>query len=101
MTVQVGGLDPEEIADTSGRPIWDETVVELCGIGLRQDRHVYVVIGDTFQTTEGCGASPTAMQDAFDAFGLPEEACVVIDGENRDEALSHCGPMLPSSPQAP
>ncbi len=40
------------------------------------------------QTTEGCGNHPTAMQDAFDEFGLPETAFVTgrfggLDHEDR------------------
>ena len=66
------------VEEVSGRLIWDETVVDLCGIHIRGVEEGLLRIGDIFQTTEGCGNNPTAMQDAFDRFGLPETACLAV-----------------------
>jgi hypothetical protein len=90
MEVDARPLTGGEIEDVSGRLIWDETVVELCQIGIdRPDGFLYV--GDIFQTTEGCGRNPTAMQDAFDEFGLPETACVTVTVEGIDH--EYCAPL--------
>jgi hypothetical protein len=93
MIVEVGTLAQERVADTSGRLVWNETRVELCGIRIRSAEDGFLVIGDIFQTTEGCGSKPAAMQDAFDEFGLPDEGCVFIDVNGHDQPLSYCGPL--------
>jgi hypothetical protein len=90
-----------------GRLVWDETVVNLCGLGDRRigdERWVprnaddfdpqewadLMWIGDIFYTGEWCSAwgftedffPKTLMQSAFTDFGLPEQACVefTVDG---------------------
>ena len=92
MIVEVDLLASEQIGGVSGTLIWDETVVELCGIGFRGDRAGFLRIGDIFQTTEGCGIEPSAMQNAFDEFGLPQNACLSIDVNNA-QPHSHCEPL--------
>jgi hypothetical protein len=91
MTVDVRPLLPDQVEDVSGRLMWDETVVDLCNIGLDDVGDGFLHIGDTFQTIEGCGANPTAMQDAFDEFGLPETACVAVRLDGVD--YEYCAPL--------
>ena len=78
MIVDARPLTAGDLEDLSGRLIWNETAVDLCGIGLRFDGADFVHVGDIFQTTEGCGPHPTAMQDAFNEFGPPELGCVTV-----------------------
>jgi hypothetical protein len=81
----------DEVESMTGRLVWDETVVDLCGVGIRAEWVGYVHIGDGYQTTEGCGSNPTAMQDAFDDFDLPEYACaaVAVGGHTYE----YCAPL--------
>jgi hypothetical protein len=76
MIVDFGPVPEEDVEGVSGRLIWAETAVDLCGINIRDAGDGFLYVGDIFQTTEGCGSEPTAMQDAFDEYGLPERACV-------------------------
>ncbi|RZV45698.1 MAG: hypothetical protein EX267_04880 [Acidimicrobiia bacterium] len=92
MNVVAQPLAAVQVVDTSGRLVWDETTVELCAIGTDNELGS-VRVGDTFQTTEGCGSNPTAMQDAFDEFGLPDEACVFIEVNGHDQPISYCAPL--------
>jgi hypothetical protein len=92
MNVEIDGLAPRRIADTSGSLIWNGMIVELCRIGVDRDDG-FLGVGDIFQTTEGCGPNPTAMQDAFDEFGLPDDACVIIHLEGHDQPIAHCAPL--------
>jgi hypothetical protein len=69
-------------------------VVDLCGIGIRVNEGLALHIGDIFQTTEGCGSNPTAMQDAFDAYGLPTTACVTVAAGGLDH--EYCAPLASS-----
>ena len=86
------GPEPEKVEETSGRLIWDEAEVELCRVGIRAEvEEGSLGVGDVFQTTEGCGANPTAMQDAFDEFGLPEEGCIVVRFDGVDHEF--CSPL--------
>jgi hypothetical protein len=94
MIVDASSLVHEQIEETSGRLIWDETVVDLCGIGIRVNEGLALHIGDIFQTTEGCGSNPTAMQDAFDAYGLPTTACVTVAADGLDH--EYCAPLASS-----
>jgi hypothetical protein len=91
MTANVSPLLPDQVEDVSGRLIWDETVVELCRIKIEEVGGGFLHIGDTFQTIEGCGSNPTAMQDAFDEFGLPETACVAVRVGGLDR--EYCAPL--------
>ena len=90
MEVDVRPLLPDQVDDVSGRLVWDETVVDLCNIGINGGASV-VHIGDTFQTIEGCGANPTAMQDAFADYGLPKEACLTARVDDVDH--DYCAPL--------
>jgi dipeptidyl aminopeptidase/acylaminoacyl peptidase len=89
--VDVRPLTPDQVEDTSGRLIWDETVVDLCRIDIREVGPGFVHIGDIFGSDEGCGRNPTAMQDAFDTFGLPATACVAVGVAGVDH--QYCAPL--------
>ena len=91
MIVEVRPLTVGVVEDVSGRLIWDETVVDLCGIDIRREGDGFLHIGDIFQTSEGCGNHPTAMQDAFDESGLPETACVTVRFGGVDH--EYCSPL--------
>lgn len=84
-------LTANQVEDLSGRLIWDETEVDLCNISLRHVGDGYLYVGDIFQTIEGCGSNPTAMQDAFDEFGLPDMACLTVTSRGVDH--EHCAPL--------
>jgi hypothetical protein len=91
MEADVRPLTTNDVENVSGRLIWDETVVDLCTIHIRQEGVGFLHIGDIFQTSEGCGNNPTAMQDAFDDFGLPETACVTVSFDGVDH--EYCAPL--------
>ncbi len=91
MSADARTLLPEQIEAVGGRLVWDETVVELCNIGIDGVGGGSVHIGDIFQTIEGCGANPNAMQEAFDEFGLPETACLVVTSGGVDH--EYCAPL--------
>jgi hypothetical protein len=74
------------IEDLYGFLVWDETIVELCRVEVRGGGSGYVHIGDGYQTTEGCGTNPNAMQEAFDLLGLPDIACVGVMANGRSYA---------------
>lgn len=78
--------------EASGRLVWEQGEVELCGIEFRDEVAAgRLGVGDIFQTTEGCGDDPTAMQDAFDEFGQPTQGCVeaTLDGDTYE----YCAPL--------
>lgn len=86
----------ESELEASGRLVWEQGEVELCGIELRDEvEEGRLGVGDIFQTTEGCGGDPTAMQDAFDEFGLPTEGCV--EATLAGSTYEYCAP-LPGRP---
>ena len=91
MEVDARPLTASLVDGLSGKLIWDETVVDLCRIGIRNLEDGFLHIGDIFQTSEGCGSNPTAMQDAFDEFGLPETACVTVTVGGEDH--EYCAPL--------
>jgi hypothetical protein len=91
MIVEARPLTPDQVDRVSGRLVWGETVVDLCRIEIREVGGGFVHIGDIFGTDEGCGANPTAMQDAFDEFGLPETACVAVRAAGVDH--EYCAPL--------
>ncbi len=91
MIVNVHPLTTDHAEDASGRLVWEETIVELCGIAIRCAGEGFLHIGDILQTIEGCGDDPTAMQSAFDEFGLPRMACVSISFDGVD--YEHCAPL--------
>lgn len=84
-------LMPDQVEDVSGRLIWDEMVVDLCNIQIRIVGSGFLHIGDIFQTTEGCGSNPEAMQDAFVDFGLPGTACLSVRSGGLDH--EYCAPL--------
>ena len=83
-----------------GHLAWEETLGELCPNGV-DERDGVVNVGDIFQITEECGADPTAMQDAFDQYGLPDEACMFVDVDGLYQPLSYCAPLSARGPAAP
>jgi hypothetical protein len=91
MVVDARPLTAGEVEDVSGRLIWDETVVDLCRIDIRHVGRRFLHVGDIFETLEGCGTNPTAMQDAFDEFGLPTTACVTVTVGGFDH--EYCEPL--------
>jgi glucose/arabinose dehydrogenase len=94
MEANVRPLTANLVEGVSGRLIWDETVVDLCAIGTEQEGGGLLHLGDTFQTTEGCGTNPTAMRDAFDEFGLPEKGCLTATVDGVD--YEYCAPLPPA-----
>lgn len=91
MIVEARPLSLDDIEHLSGRLVWDETVVELCTIHVRDVGQDYVHVGDIFQTIEGCFPGDTAMQDAFDLHGVPEIACVTVRFGGVDH--EYCAPL--------
>ena len=91
MSAKAAPLLPDQIEGIGGRLIWDTTVVELCNIGIDDVRGNFVQIGDIFQTVEGCGTNPNAMQEAFDELGMPELACLVVATGGVDH--EYCAPL--------
>lgn len=83
---------PADVA-ASGVLVWDEAEVELCGIGVRESGVDFVRVGDIFQTTEGCGNDPTAVQDAFDRFGVATKGCLAIGLDGSE--VRYCAPLPP------
>ena len=91
MVVEVRPVTGQQIEDLAGTLVWDETVVDLCGIAVRNPGGYPAVVGDKFGTHEGCGVDPNAMQDAFDAFGLPNEGC--LTGRFGLTQAEYCEPL--------
>ncbi|HSR45060.1 MAG TPA: hypothetical protein VLT15_07505, partial [Acidimicrobiia bacterium] len=54
MEVDARPLTASLVDGLSGKLIWDETVVDLCRIGIRNLEDGFLHIGDIFQTSEGC-----------------------------------------------
>jgi hypothetical protein len=76
----------------SGSLVWEDAEIELCGVELREEAgEGRFAVGDIFQTTEGCGDDPTAMQDSFDEFGPPTEGCV--EARLGDSTYEYCAPL--------
>lgn len=93
MLVDFGPVAAGDVADTSGRLVWDEIEVDLCGIEVRSDPDDdSLVVGDVFHTTDGCGGDPMALQKAFDSFGIPAEACVAVRVGDADHGF--CDPLV-------
>ena len=85
-------LTEAAIEDLYGFLVWDgETVVDLCNVEVRGGGSGYVHIGDGYQTTEGCGTNPNAMQEAFDLLGLPDIACVGV--VTNDRSYRYCASL--------
>lgn len=92
---ETSGAPRSDEVEMSGRLIWDDVDVALCGIDRRNEvGDGRLGVGDIFQSTEGCGDDPTAMQDAFDEYGVPSEGCVVATFDGR--RYEYCAP-LPAS----
>lgn len=99
--VDVRPLTEDAVQDLFGYLVWESenTVVDLCSVEVREAGNGYVHIGDGYQTIEGCGDDPTAMQDAFDAFGPLDYACVGVVTTSGGEH-EYCAP-LPEVSEAP
>ena len=91
MVVDFGPVPEGDVESTSGRLIWPETEVDLCATEIRAAGDGFLHVGDIFQTTEGCGNNPTAIQDAFEEYGLPERACVAATFGGADH--EYCEPL--------
>ena len=91
MIVDARPLTPDQVEDLSGQLMWDEAIVDLCRIEIREAGGGFLHIGDIFGTDEGCGSNPAAMQQAFDEFGLPETACVAVRAAGVDH--EYCAPL--------
>lgn len=89
---EVRPLTEDEVGDLSGKLVWTKKrTVDLCYISVRGFGDGYVHIGDGYQTTEGCDPDPTAMQDAFDNYGLPKHACVAVTVAGH--TYEYCAPL--------
>jgi hypothetical protein len=78
MVIDAHPLSVDGLEGLSGRLVWNETSVDLCGIDVRLRGITSLRVGDIFQTIEGCGPHRGAMQEAFDEFGLPELGCLKV-----------------------
>lgn len=95
MDAEVSPLTVDELQDFGGRLVWAETEVVLCtdenlpgGLGIDVGDG-FLTIGDGFQTTE---CSQSGMQAAFDAFGLPEAACLFVRAHG--VVTEYCAPLM-------
>jgi hypothetical protein len=92
MIVDFGPVADTDVGDLSGRLVWDETEVALCGVEIRDEvGEGSLGVGDGFMTTEGCGENPRAMHEAFAEFGMPETACVTARLDGVDHEI--CQPL--------
>jgi hypothetical protein len=91
MIVEIWPLTPDQVEDVTGRLVWDGVVVDLCNVGIRESGDMFVHIGDIFRIDEGCGADPTAMQDAFDKYGTPDTGCLTVKAEGVEH--EYCAPL--------
>lgn len=83
-------LDADDLWYFGGYLSWPETAVELCNVGVRGGGEGFVTVGDVFQTTE-CG---DALQDAFDDYGLPDTACLLVQAWGR--ISQYCARLEPA-----
>lgn len=92
--VEARPLTEDAVQDLFGSLVWEaeNTVIDLCYVKVREVGDGYVHIGDVYQTIEGCGDDPTEMQDAFDAFGSPDHACVGVVTTSGGEH-EYCAPL--------
>ena len=92
MVVDVSPLAENDIDSLGGILIWNETEVEFCNAEVRGTGSDFVRIGQGFETSEDpeCGDA-SAIQDAFDNFGLPVNACVSVTTGGVD--YSYCAPL--------
>jgi hypothetical protein len=91
MIVDVRPVVPGDVDRLSGRLVWDDVSVELCGMSIREPGDDFVRVGDIFGSGEGCFDGDAAMQDAFDRYGLATKGCLAI-GLSRFE-LEYCAPL--------
>jgi len=105
MIADVSPLVVDDIQDIGGELIWEETQITLCAdptyppvlwgkfISIRDVGDGFLRVGDGFQTNgQGLGCDiNTTMQNAFDNFGLPKNACLSV----RSGSTNHefCGPL--------
>jgi hypothetical protein len=105
MIARASPLTVSELQDFGGRLVWDQTQVELCTdpafppdisgelITVRDIGNGFLKIGDGFETNEqasGCNIN-AEMQNAFDNFGLPGEACISVRTGGVD--YEYCAPL--------
>jgi hypothetical protein len=103
MIADVSPLTVDDLQDLGGRLVWEETEVVLCTdprpgqfgrfISIREVGDGFLRIGDGFQTnSQGARCSiNTAMENAFDDFGLPETACLFVRANGVDS--EYCAPL--------
>ncbi len=90
MIVDVRPLTADRVQGISARMVWEEVEVDLCGFNWDVGAG-FLLIGDIFQTNEGCFQGDTAMRDAIDSHGLPATACVVVTVGSVDH--EYCAPL--------
>lgn len=83
-------LDESDVDDVSGRLVWAETEVDVCGVEIRAAGDGFVQIGDIFAVGMGCDEG-SQMRDAFERFGTPQTACVVVRSDDVDD--EYCAPL--------
>lgn len=79
MITTLDAVDPSTIDGLSGRLVWNDTDLELCGVEIIWGDDEVIQVGGYFPTVEEC---ESAMVDAFEEHGLPEIGClyVTVDG---------------------
>lgn len=105
MIADVSPLVVDDLQDIGGELIWEETQITLCAdptyppvewgkfISIRDVGDGFLRIGDGFQSNSqgpGCDIN-TTMQNAFDNFGLPENACLSV--RSGDINYEFCAPL--------
>jgi hypothetical protein len=104
MIVDASPITEEQLGDFGGSLVWSETTIELCtnrpgqqwhtGINVRGLGENYLRIGDGFESNmqaTDCAIN-NALGDAFDAYGVPDSACIYVEevGGARKE---YCSPL--------
>ena len=105
MITDVSPLVVDDLQDIGGELIWEETQITLCAdpsyppvqwgkfISIRDVGDGFLRIGDGFQSNgqgTGCDIN-TTMQNAFDDFGLPKNACLSVRSGNTNHEF--CAPL--------
>ncbi len=101
MIANVGPLTVEEVQGVGGSLVWNETEVLLCTnlgvvgggefISIREVYEGFLEIGDAFGSDETGAGCNTGMQDAFNSFGLPQNACLSVTAGDVDNQF--CAPL--------
>ena len=105
MIADVSPLIADDLQDIGGELVWEETQITLCAdptyppvewgrfISIRDVGDGFLRIGDIFLTNgqgPGCDIN-TTMQNAFDDFGLPKNACLSV--RSGDINYEFCAPL--------